>query len=490
MHFSVSATATKQSEARERVLALIEHARDRRRDPVRAPALRRSGLLAADGPSRARRSRPRRLPRPQAGQRDVRQRAEDRPGADDDLVHRGHAPAGDGAGQPHARPAHDLCRPVVGPNPARLALGADRRRQAPPPRRRTRRWRSRRCTCGPRSCPGCRPTTSRRSPSTRCSATGTASTSSAALQTIEPTVTNEEESEALGVPLHSPAFLFERTTRSSAGEIVEYVRSLYRGDRYRHRHRAQPAAPPALMVSTTWSQLGEETASHVRMNMRNGESALPKVVLTSRGKVCQSRAVTKWSSPIRRPSAVPQDGRISMKARIIGAAVLAAVCAVAATSATGGTKKAQADITVWLQVDAQSGWPDVVAAATAAFEKQHPGVGVKVQYQTWGTHLGKFDATLAGGNTPDVIEMGNTEMTKYMAAGAFQDLTSAQVLVRQLRAAGSRASRRRAATTASSTASRTTPARASSPTAPTSTARPGSRRRRRASPSSRRTRRS
>jgi GntR family transcriptional regulator len=53
------------------------------------------------------------------------------------------------------------------------------------------------------------------------------------LQTIEPTVTNEEESEALGVPLHSPAFLFERTTRSRAGEIVEYVRSLYRGDRYR-----------------------------------------------------------------------------------------------------------------------------------------------------------------------------------------------------------------------------------------------------------------
>lgn len=53
------------------------------------------------------------------------------------------------------------------------------------------------------------------------------------VQTIEPTVTNETESEALGVPLHSPAFVFERTTRSSAGEIVEYVRSIYRGDRYR-----------------------------------------------------------------------------------------------------------------------------------------------------------------------------------------------------------------------------------------------------------------
>jgi GntR family transcriptional regulator len=53
------------------------------------------------------------------------------------------------------------------------------------------------------------------------------------VQTIEPTVTNEEESEALGVPLHSPAFLFERVTRSESGEIVEFVHSIYRGDRYR-----------------------------------------------------------------------------------------------------------------------------------------------------------------------------------------------------------------------------------------------------------------
>jgi GntR family transcriptional regulator len=52
-------------------------------------------------------------------------------------------------------------------------------------------------------------------------------------QTIEPTVTNEDESSALGVPLHSPAFLFERTTQTGAGDVVEYVRSIYRGDRYR-----------------------------------------------------------------------------------------------------------------------------------------------------------------------------------------------------------------------------------------------------------------
>jgi GntR family transcriptional regulator len=53
------------------------------------------------------------------------------------------------------------------------------------------------------------------------------------IQTIEPTVTSEEESEALGVPLHSPAFLFERFSRAETGEIVEFVQSTYRGDRYR-----------------------------------------------------------------------------------------------------------------------------------------------------------------------------------------------------------------------------------------------------------------
>jgi GntR family transcriptional regulator len=52
-------------------------------------------------------------------------------------------------------------------------------------------------------------------------------------QAIEPTVTNEEESAALGVPLHSPAFLFERTSRDEHERTVEFVQSVYRGDRYR-----------------------------------------------------------------------------------------------------------------------------------------------------------------------------------------------------------------------------------------------------------------
>lgn len=103
-------------------------------------------------------------------------------------------------------------------------------------------------------------------------------------------------------------------------------------------------------------------------------------------------------------------------------ALAALVFAIAAGGVSGATKAKS--ITVWLQTDAQAdNWAPIVKAANAAFTSA-TGANVNVQYQSWGTHLQKFDATLAGGNTPDVIEMGNTEMTKYMAAGAFQDLSA------------------------------------------------------------------
>jgi N,N'-diacetylchitobiose transport system substrate-binding protein len=114
-----------------------------------------------------------------------------------------------------------------------------------------------------------------------------------------------------------------------------------------------------------------------------------------------------------------------MRARSIGAVVLVGVIIAALASTASAAPAATNSITVWLQTDAQAtNWEPIVKAATAQFQKDHPGVAVNVQYQTWGSHLQKFDATLAGGNAPDVIEMGNTEMTKYMAAGAFQDLSA------------------------------------------------------------------
>lgn len=62
-------------------------------------------------------------------------------------------------------------------------------------------------------------------------------------QTLEPTVTDEEESELLGVPLHSPALFVERVTWDAAGTPIEYTRTMYRGDRYRFSvELARPSA--------------------------------------------------------------------------------------------------------------------------------------------------------------------------------------------------------------------------------------------------------
>jgi N,N'-diacetylchitobiose transport system substrate-binding protein len=119
-----------------------------------------------------------------------------------------------------------------------------------------------------------------------------------------------------------------------------------------------------------------------------------------------------------------------MNVRLIAAVLICACLALSAATATGTARTASPDranattLTVWLQEDARDNWPGVVNAANQAFERAHPDVSVKVEYQTWNQHLAKFDATIAGNNVPDVIEMGNTEMTKYMDAKAFWDITS------------------------------------------------------------------
>ncbi len=53
------------------------------------------------------------------------------------------------------------------------------------------------------------------------------------LQTIEATVVDEEQAGLLKVPVHSAALFVERTSTAADGLVIEYVRSVYRGDRYR-----------------------------------------------------------------------------------------------------------------------------------------------------------------------------------------------------------------------------------------------------------------
>jgi N,N'-diacetylchitobiose transport system substrate-binding protein len=115
-----------------------------------------------------------------------------------------------------------------------------------------------------------------------------------------------------------------------------------------------------------------------------------------------------------------------MNVRLV-ASVVICVCLALVAATTGKTSPNRAKattLTVWLQEDARDNWPGVVNAATTAFERAHSDVNVKIEYQTWNQHLVKFDAALAANKVPDVIELGNTEMTKYMDAKAFFDITS------------------------------------------------------------------
>jgi N,N'-diacetylchitobiose transport system substrate-binding protein len=75
-------------------------------------------------------------------------------------------------------------------------------------------------------------------------------------------------------------------------------------------------------------------------------------------------------------------------------------------------------------VDAQSCWKSVVDDASQRFTAA-TGAQVNVEYQQWPNHLTKLDATLAGTDVPDVVELGNTEFPKYVFSQAFAALNPA-----------------------------------------------------------------
>src|SRR4051812_37701547 len=143
-----------------------------------------------------------------------------------------------------------------------------------------------------------------------------------------------------------------------------------------------------------------------------------------------ARAMTEKPS---RNEITPQEG--SVKRTIAVAAALAATLlgAVACgsnkddsttTSANGAVDGKGKTLKVWLMVDAQSAWKGVVDDASKRFTDA-TGAQVDVEYQQWANHLTKLDATLAGSDVPDVIELGNTEFPKYVFSQAFAAINPA-----------------------------------------------------------------
>jgi N,N'-diacetylchitobiose transport system substrate-binding protein len=108
------------------------------------------------------------------------------------------------------------------------------------------------------------------------------------------------------------------------------------------------------------------------------------------------------------------------------AAAVAAMLAGAAGIVACGTDNPPSDdlngegrtIKVWLMVDAESAWKNVVDEANARF-KAATGADVNVEYQQWGNRYARTDAALSGTGGPDVFEMGNTDAPRYVFQGAF-----------------------------------------------------------------------
>ncbi|MFH8589275.1 extracellular solute-binding protein [Streptomyces celluloflavus] len=121
--------------------------------------------------------------------------------------------------------------------------------------------------------------------------------------------------------------------------------------------------------------------------------------------------------------------RISHFTAGLGAFVLLASVA-GCGSGEGGKPPSAAersgDLTVWLTVDAQESWPDLVTTVNARFNKKYPKIKVKVQYQQWTSKNQKIDAALAGREVPDVVEVGNSETTNYIVNGAFATVDPAK----------------------------------------------------------------
>lgn len=113
----------------------------------------------------------------------------------------------------------------------------------------------------------------------------------------------------------------------------------------------------------------------------------------------------------------------------IGIAGMMVSIAACGDSGSGSSDNSGADakeLTVWLTVDAQNNWPELVKAADATLTKAHPGIKINHEYYGWPDKNAKLDAVLATDKAPDVVEMGNTEMLGYMVKGAFAPVDPAK----------------------------------------------------------------
>ena len=104
----------------------------------------------------------------------------------------------------------------------------------------------------------------------------------------------------------------------------------------------------------------------------------------------------------------------------VAVAIIAAACG-GTSSDNNNSANQTGTLTVWLMNG--SAPQTVIDQVNADFKTKYPNVTVKVEIQQWGDIGTKLDTAFGGSTPPDVVELGNTLVAKYAAAGALEDIT-------------------------------------------------------------------
>ena len=92
------------------------------------------------------------------------------------------------------------------------------------------------------------------------------------------------------------------------------------------------------------------------------------------------------------------------------------------TSATGSAATEGAEITLWV---AGADTPEALREyLVTTFAEENPGSTLRIEEQAWPDLVTKLTTALPDpANTPDVVELGNTQAPTFTTVGAFLDLT-------------------------------------------------------------------
>jgi N,N'-diacetylchitobiose transport system substrate-binding protein len=115
----------------------------------------------------------------------------------------------------------------------------------------------------------------------------------------------------------------------------------------------------------------------------------------------------------------------SNEMRKLGIAALGAVAALTlagcASGGTGASSDEGAEIRVWF---VGTDTPDAAREYLVdTFEKENPGSTLVIEEQAWDGLVDRLTTSLSGSDSPDVVEVGNTQAAAFTSAGAFLDLT-------------------------------------------------------------------